>query len=670
MMNCDLQNRVKKIPLSKRDLLNPIFEAVNNSLQSIDNLEKPYNGEISVEFLYNNGLFGDNDSNCFLRSILIEDNGVGFDEKNFNSFNILDSSFKRAIGGKGVGRLTWLTCFNNVEIKSNYFENGSYWNRTFCFNSQNGVYQNKEENIESNSSLKTSITLVNPKSEYVNLFNYSEEDIIDKFLNKFIGVLLNNSCPKITIKVGDNSTVLNDKVKERVIDKKNEISISLGNMSFEGNAYIIKGIEDKHKIILTSQGLTIKEFDLETFIDLPSELNGGKLKFFVSGSPLDEDINETRTDFINFCLQKKQAGIFEDYNLYNPVITAVQDFIKPYLEKHNEEKFNLTFEYIKTKAPQYAYMLSNNKKELTNIPLKNIKDIKKLDTELYIIDRNVSSQNESKMDYFLKSKDLINENEIKSLAEMISDSAKVDLTKYVIRRDKIIDILDKVLGFNDNDNYDTESILHNLFVPQRTDPSHLRYDDHNLWLIDERLAFDYYIFSEKKLSDVSPNINDANKRPDILFVKALSFTKDNTRNSIKNITIVEFKRPGRDDYTDSENPISQVNHYLYNISESKSVKGLDGKVCTIDDNATFHAYIIADLTESLIKMAKLNSYKKLPDNNGYYFFNSELRAQIEIIPYSKIVENARIRNKAFMNKIEKDLIDLQEKMEKEKLSKN
>lgn len=63
----------------------------------------------------------------------IRDNGVGFNAKNYESFNFAHSTYKYEKGGKGIGRFTWLRAFSKAEIESRFYEDGSWNLRTFNF---------------------------------------------------------------------------------------------------------------------------------------------------------------------------------------------------------------------------------------------------------------------------------------------------------------------------------------------------------------------------------------------------------------------------------------------------------------------------------------------------------------------------------------------------------
>jgi len=92
--------------------------------------------------------------------------------------------------------------------------------------------------------------------------------------------------------------------------------------------------------------------------------------------------------------------------------------------------------------------------------------------------------------------------------------------------------------------------------------------------------------------------------------------------------IIEFKRPMRDDYTDRENPITQIN-----------------------PNTPIYAYIVCDLTKNLRKFAKDAGYKPLPDNDGFFNFNDNYNLYVEIISFDKLLKDSKQRNKVLFDKL-------------------
>jgi len=55
---------------------------------------------------------------------LIKDNGIGFDDQNFEAFSTSDTTYKASRGGKGIGRFMWLAAFERAEIESGFRANG------------------------------------------------------------------------------------------------------------------------------------------------------------------------------------------------------------------------------------------------------------------------------------------------------------------------------------------------------------------------------------------------------------------------------------------------------------------------------------------------------------------------------------------------------------------
>lgn len=115
-------NLVKRIdrlpkPSNTADAMQPLFEAVSNSIHSTqdrfrENVAR--DGRVVVTIAT-----GRKQAPV---KIVVEDNGNGLDERNFDAFSTTDTDNKYARGGKGVGRLLWLDCFEGIKVKSVYTE--------------------------------------------------------------------------------------------------------------------------------------------------------------------------------------------------------------------------------------------------------------------------------------------------------------------------------------------------------------------------------------------------------------------------------------------------------------------------------------------------------------------------------------------------------------------
>jgi hypothetical protein len=132
----NLRGRIKKFNLSKNQPLIPLFEAIVNSIHAIDERKKlweDFNSYITIKIIRSNQMSFDANELAPISSFEIIDNGVGFNEENLNSFMESDSTYKAAIGGKGVGRFSWLIAFEKADIESIYWDQDSYVKRNLSF---------------------------------------------------------------------------------------------------------------------------------------------------------------------------------------------------------------------------------------------------------------------------------------------------------------------------------------------------------------------------------------------------------------------------------------------------------------------------------------------------------------------------------------------------------
>ncbi len=150
---------------------------------------------------------------------------------------------------------------------------------------------------------------------------------------------------------------------------------------------------------------------------------------------------------------------------------------------------------------------------------------------------------------------------------------------------------------------------------------------------------------------------ESKERPDILvfndvqavFNNALAYAE--AKAPISSVVIIEFKRPVREDYSEEENPFRQVTNYISQMRASK-VKDRNGRYIEISNSVPFYAYIICDLTPKLKSIATNDfDYTQTPDGLGYFTFNKNLKAYIEVISYTKLLEDSKKRNAVLFDKL-------------------
>jgi hypothetical protein len=149
-LKTNLRGQVRQTALPKWKCLLPLFEAVMNSFQAIQDADPRREHSIVIDCKRDNVL-NLGDELAPFTSFAIKDTGVGFDDANFESFNTAFSEYKYERGGKGLGRIMWLVAFDKAEIDSVFLESDSPhpWRRTFTFDTNYNPDQAPPAAIES-----------------------------------------------------------------------------------------------------------------------------------------------------------------------------------------------------------------------------------------------------------------------------------------------------------------------------------------------------------------------------------------------------------------------------------------------------------------------------------------------------------------------------------------
>jgi hypothetical protein len=243
--------------------------------------------------------------------------------------------------------------------------------------------------------------------------------------------------------------------------------------------------------------------------------------------------------------------------------------------------------------------------------------------------------------------------EVEALTEsyrtFVQDQQRGILAEYVLLRKSVIDILDKYIGFReDTETHHLEEAVHKLVVPMRSSSAEMEITDHNLWLLDDRLAFYSHFASDMRFKAYTDD--SSLDRPDIAFFYDNCFAWQE-RDAGNTVVLVEFKRPGRETYNGDDNPLRQVINYIerFQIANLRDVKG---KIVSARlKDAAFHCYIVADLTPKLMAAFKGHSFHPTPDGEGLVGFIRNPDAFIEVVSYQKMLSDARMRNAIFFQKL-------------------
>ena len=305
-------------------------------------------------------------------------------------------------------------------------------------------------------------------------------------------------------------------------------------------------------------------------------------------------------------------------------------------------------------------MLSHKAEKVKKLPANlNRQD---LDYELYKIEAEWKADvKRMGAEILEKKKDVTTMDEYKQLYEDylsgMNEIGQSELARYVVHRKSIIDLLDVLTSKEGlEDKYANEDLVHCVFFPIRTTSDVVPSDKQNLWLLDERLAYHSYLASDKMFSSmdgVEATENESD-RPDLFILNnAFAFSEEKDA-PYQSISIVEFKKPERDNYIDNDekkNPLDQVEQYVEDLLGGK-IKNRKGRTIRINEQTPFYIYIVCDLTPSLVKILKRREFMQTPDGLGYFNFkNKRYNGFVVVLSFDKVKADAGKRNQILFDKL-------------------
>jgi hypothetical protein len=377
---------------------------------------------------------------------------------------------------------------------------------------------------------------------------------------------------------------------------------------------------------------------------------------FVEGEYLNQHVNGERTDF-SFAADKDDGSLLGEITLEairEAALRFVEADLKPFLEEINTEKRAAIETYIRQESPEYRPLARYIDEFIDRIPpgAKGPALEMALHEQMHAKQRALKQESHTLMADAAKAALKPDEYEAKltDFLERANELGKSSLAQYVIHRRVILEFLEKSLQQNpETGKYPLEETIHKIIYPMRTTSEDVPYEQQNLWIIDERLAYHWYLASDMPLDTASVLVNKSNSRPDIMiFDRALTFAEDDA--ALSSLVIVEFKKPDRSSYG-KEDPIDQVYRLIREIKGGhfKDKNGREIKVQS--ERIPAYAYVICDTTKEIEIIAQNKNLAPTPDNLGYFGFNTTLSTYVEIISYAKLLQDAKKRNKILFDKL-------------------
>ena len=663
-MITDVAGRIRNVQVPHTRPLLPLFEAINNSVQAIDDASRK-DGRVEVEVIRDaQSLLGTAEVSsdrqlAEITGFVVTDNGIGFDDRNFEEFNKADTTYKVKRGGKGIGRFTWLVAFERAEIESVYASDGRAMCRRFTFSAQ-GSGIGKDSCEVTDGEKKTAVRLIDFKEPYRRQCPKRSETIAAHIVEEFLDIFLGPSPPVVTLRDGGQSIELNT-FFEHEIEKAEQSRLTIKRKRFDilHVRLYFSHVAD-HRLCLCADGRVVLREKLTGIPNLARRLrdpDGREFAYavYVNSQVLDRAVNADRS---GFTLPEDANELLPDEITMKDIRVAVQEHCKRYLLPHTEpvrrDKRAKIDRFVEGDGAMYRPILKRIESSFDDIEPEatNEQIERQFDEAYHRLQAELRTEGQKLLGADIPGdSDLPRfEAQLDAYFEKVTEINRADLARYVCHRRAILEFLRQQLGRRSDGKYSLEERIHSIIFPRGKTSDEVLFEEHNLWLIDERLAFSVFLSSDRPIAVASPIRNESKKEPDILvFDKAVAFS-DVPDVPFTAITIVEFKRPQRDDYTDDENPFSQVADYVQDIMDGKALRA-DGRAMPVPLNLPFYCYIICDFTSKLERLAQHFELEKTPDGLGFFGYKRALRAYFEVISYSKLLSDSEKRNQAFFQKL-------------------
>jgi len=658
MFNIELKRILEKTKFPSW-YITPLEEAIVNWIDAIDErIEKIWDikrddWNVIVDFiLHDTNSFWEDFSNGKYE-ITVSDNGIWFTDDNIKSFETIYSLKKAKKWWKGYGRLSYVKFFSDVKIESIIKDNSNNFRVIKFIFDNNSSIDLKIDKLRKDKykEVWSILYLKNSTQQFDDIVNKKFDTITRKILEKILPILLANNSPSVILNFWKKKTINFKKyLKEnKDIIKINDIDYELNINNYKFNVNVFKFYNpwnQKSSINFVANNrvaYNIKLSDINPDFEKEFEdknLNKNYIvKIYIQSDLFNENVNEERSWFTNipkYINQENELFTISLERVINEVLEEVNDILPEELRDRKEKKKKYLIRKVKEILPWHSSFfeefIKKNEKYLDYFSFKEDEDS---------LNRKIE---EIKFSEFKKVKNFSNKivkweitdtsESIKKIFNQINSLQKDDLAQYVIYRKIIIELLEKKMWLNENWKYFLEKDLHDLIFERKKTNEDIDFDVQNLWLIDDNLLYSSYITSDLQ------NFQDSGERPDILVYKLWDDT------DIKEINIIELKRPERNDYNDNENPISQVLGYIQKIRNQK-LKDKKWNTIRINEYIPIKAYILADITENLELQLLNHNFIHQEKYHNYYIFNQNYNSYIFVYSFNYILKNSKNKNKIF-----------------------
>lgn len=672
-MYANLQNLVRQeVTVPKNRPLLPVFEAVSNALDAI--ADRRGNGTVRVTIVRHptqlDGTLG------VPKDIIVEDDGIGFTDENLESFCELYSPRKLGVGGKGRGRLSYLRVFSQARIASRFATAGvGLRERKFDFNisfeGRKGVSEQPAQGAPG-----TRVILQDMEHKFADAVPKNYETLIRRFIWHFLPRILSSDGVEIVVIDGEQTKLVEHVKSHLRIDEKHE-PFTVGSREFELTHLRFKPIAGvKHRLILAAAGREVDDgFHLGKAMPVlgsaplrsPDQPDGFVYVALLQGRYLDEAVDPLRLGFAkdddDFAGEEQPApeeSAFQPDLLGDPrsislvraeALKRVRKFLEPHLQEAVATRVAAIESYIRRDGMGYHFLrpevpeLARTIKGTDDTSIESALHRKAYEEKARRRDEaqkllSATPKEKDEPAYFARWQTIVGS---------LSSVAKSELADYVAHRRAIIDLVDDQLGLTEEGTHRREEALHSVIFPKGTQSGQVSFEQQNLWLIDERLAFHEHLFSDKSVSKISKGGAAALQRPDLaIFASGFAAFHDGGAPPAS-LVLVELKRPARTDAS-HDDPVAATLDYVEKIKAGRAFSE-SGKVIDVQQNAFTTVYILADWTADFQKYLKRNDFKPMPGDFGQYRYHDNESIMFYALSFKRVIESAKLRNRVFFKKL-------------------
>lgn len=661
-MQANIKGLVDRLELSQAKAMMPLYEAISNAVDAIEEHQDGFsNHAIRVRLIGSTDLaYQAGDGTLVVDGFDVIDDGVGFNDKNLGSFKEAHTLSKVKVGGRGVGRFTFLKVFSSVRIRSVFKRDGNALLREFDFSIQDEL-KGADVTSDVKEACGTETSLLGMDDKFRAGWPTSPEIIAERVVTHFLIRFAARSCPPMTLESPGHARIdLHALFQSTVLAHIEEQFFDVAGHTFALQAYRHRDGRSRHELNLCANGREVTTTKLRDLLpELPEKfLDEDQVSYtlivLVTGEYLDDHANQERTR-IAFQSDEEpelEQALVSRRALNQSIASVLRPLLTGDLKSTNEEK-RAQIEKFVEQAPEYRALTHPRYKAVIEQKIQPGLSEDKLDEALLHVKRTIEDdiRKEAKHVAALFETETFEQyqEKFKEIAEKANEIGKAQLAAYIAHRRTILDLVNNSLKKKrTDDKYPLEKVLHKMIFPMGTTSKDIFFEQQNLWVIDERLCYHTLLTSDKKLRSVAGLDDTSGREPDIFaffYDTPIGLAEaDNLPGG--GVVIIEFKRPGRDNY--DKDPADQIIQRFREIAEG-GVTDVDGRQIN-PANLRYTGYLIADLTPSLHRQV-FGRYHRTVDNEGYFSSLATGNGFIEILSYDKLIKDAVRRNRILFEKL-------------------